>query len=31
MTDTIGSSCIKKECEDTEYECACKTCEEENE
>lgn len=28
MTDTIGSSCIKKECEDTDYVCACKTCEE---
>lgn len=24
--DTIGTSCVKKECEGTEYTCCCKTC-----
>ncbi len=27
MTDTIGSVCVKEECEGTEYICACKKCE----
>lgn len=31
MLDSIGSSCIKEECEDTEYSCACKICEKEDE
>lgn len=29
MQDTIGTVCIKEECKDTEYVCACKACEEE--
>jgi hypothetical protein len=27
MSDTIGSVCVKDECEGTEYVCACKICE----
>jgi hypothetical protein len=29
MVDSIGSVCIKEECEDTEYSCACSSCEKE--
>ena len=28
--DTIGSVCCKEECEGTEYTCACKKCEKED-
>ena len=31
MSDSIGSECSKEECKDTEYTCACKACEKENE
>lgn len=31
MTDSIGSECSSKDCEGTEYTCACKTCEKDNE
>jgi hypothetical protein len=27
MVDSIGTVCIKEECEGTEYTCACKACE----
>jgi hypothetical protein len=27
MADSIGSVCIKEECEGTEFECACQECE----
>ena len=28
MKDSIGTTCVKEECEDTEYTCACTACEE---
>jgi len=28
MIDSIGSVCCKEDCEDTEYSCACRECEE---
>jgi hypothetical protein len=31
MTDSIGSECCSGDCEGTEYICACKTCEKNNE
>lgn len=31
MQNTIGTVCIKEECNGTEYSCACKKCEKENE
>lgn len=31
MLDTIGSVCVKTDCEGTECVCACKTCEKDNE
>jgi hypothetical protein len=31
MLDTIGSVCVKAECEGAECVCACKACEKENE
>ena len=31
MTDSLGSVCCKENCQDTEYSCACKACEKENE
>jgi hypothetical protein len=31
MADSIGSVCTKKECEGTEYVCACQKCEAKNE
>lgn len=30
MKDSIGSVCIKEECEGTEYTCACQKCEKED-
>jgi hypothetical protein len=29
MLDSIGSVCVKTDCEGTEFVCACKACEEE--
>jgi hypothetical protein len=29
MADSIGSVCIKDQCEGTEFECACRGCENE--
>lgn len=31
MTDSIGSVCIKDDCNGTEFSCACKKCEATNE
>jgi hypothetical protein len=28
VKDSIGTTCVKEECEDTEYTCACTACEE---
>jgi hypothetical protein len=30
MKDSIGTTCVKDECEETEYTCACQACEEES-
>jgi hypothetical protein len=27
MKDSVGTECVKEECEDTEYTCACIACE----
>lgn len=31
MTDSIGTVCCSEDCKDTEYSCACRNCEKENE
>lgn len=31
MIDSIGSVCCKEDCEGTEYSCACRECEENQE
>lgn len=31
MADSLGSVCCKEDCEGTEYTCACKKCEVNNE
>jgi hypothetical protein len=31
MKDSVGTECVKEECGGTEYTCACKKCEKDNE
>jgi len=31
MTDSLGSVCCKKDCEGTEFSCACKQCDKKEE